>query len=105
MIETFILSNERFQVLWRSRRPWEKQVAYLRATTGGASGHHLLGPGPNLHDAGPQPWPAPSSGKSEICPRLDRTLLILSIIGLSDAMALLEEKSLDQICGIEPRPW
>jgi len=32
---------------------------------------------------------------SEICPRLDRTLLILSIIGLSDAMALLDEKSLD----------
>jgi len=42
---------------------------------------------------------------SEICPRLDRTRLILSIIGLSDAMALLDEKSLDQICGIEPRPW
>ena len=42
---------------------------------------------------------------SEICPRLEQTLLILSIIGLSDAMALLDEKSLDQICGIEPRPW
>ena len=41
----------------------------------------------------------------EICARLGRTLPILSIICLSDATALLDEKSLDQICGIEPRPW
>jgi hypothetical protein len=38
----------------------ENMVAHLRTITWAASGHHSLGPVPNLHDAGPQSWPAPS---------------------------------------------
>jgi hypothetical protein len=35
-------------------------VAHLRTITSAASGHHSLGLFQNVHDAGPQPWPAPS---------------------------------------------
>jgi len=54
-----------------------------------ASGPHLLGPSPNVHDAGPEPWPGGVQWRVEICPRLGRTLLILSVTCLSDATALL----------------
>ena len=35
-------------------------MAHPRTITWAASGHHSEGPVPNLHDAGPLPWPAPS---------------------------------------------
>src|SRR6266404_2483981 len=63
MIETLFFSNESFGC---SGEPTAWEVAHLRTTTWAASGHHLLGPVPNLHDAGSQPWPAPSVAGGEM---------------------------------------
>jgi len=78
----------------------ENRVAHLRTIIWAASGHHSLGACSKSSWCWPQTCPATSVASGEIRPRLGRTLLILSIICLSDATALLDEKSLDQICGI-----
>src|ERR1700681_4136709 len=78
----FYFAERAFQVLWRSRRPWENRwliFVQLRRPLrdiicwGRVQIFMMLDRNPG--------WRLPVA--SEICPRLDRTLHILSIIGLS----------------------
>ena len=80
MSETVIFSIERFG---RPEGPARTGWVIFVQLRGPPRDIICLGPVPNLHDAGPQPGRR-RQWQVESCPRLDQTLLISSIICLSD---------------------
>src|SRR6266700_143938 len=104
MSETLFFPNESFScpggvpTVWENRWPIFEQLR-------GRFGTSLVGQFPSLHDAGPQPWPAPSAASGDL-PAFGSNSADLEhhLSQRRDGSFWMRNLSIKSV-GIEPRPW